>query len=235
MDNIWFTSDTHFSHRNICNKELSSWANARYRTFNSIEEMNERIINNINEVVGPQDIIYHLGDFSFGPRMEMYEIRKRIKCKRIRLVYGNHDTDIRRSKRLQGMFEWCKDYYQLKYKDIHDDNYYYHFILFHYPIASWQKQNHGSIQLHGHSHGNYKSPVLRQFDVGVDCHNFKPVSLNTILRFTALDELAAEGQLLENVGLPEPNSKQRRKVHNYTKKAKKLAQKFEEKEDENLA
>ena len=57
MKKYWFTSDNHFSHRNIikyCN-----------RPFTDSDEMNNTMIANWNAVVSPDDIVYHLGDFAF--------------------------------------------------------------------------------------------------------------------------------------------------------------------------
>jgi calcineurin-like phosphoesterase family protein len=53
---IWFTSDTHFGHSNII-----QYSN---RPFASVQSMDEVLINNWNQLVRPQDIIYHLGDFT---------------------------------------------------------------------------------------------------------------------------------------------------------------------------
>lgn len=55
---VFFTSDTHFNHTNIirfCN-----------RPFKDVSHMNETIISNWNRVVGPEDIVFHLGDFCLG-------------------------------------------------------------------------------------------------------------------------------------------------------------------------
>jgi len=38
----------------------------------------------------------------------------------------------------------------------------------------------GWINLHGHSHGRMK-PLPRQFDVGVDVWDFRPITLREIL------------------------------------------------------
>lgn len=61
--NIFFTSDTHFGHNNII--KLSN------RPFSSVEEMNEGLIERWNDVVGAEDIVYHLGDFSLKIRNSM--------------------------------------------------------------------------------------------------------------------------------------------------------------------
>ena len=60
MPSIWFTSDTHFSHCNIikyCN-----------RPFKDVDEMNKILIQNWNNVVRPDDIVWHLGDFALGDK-----------------------------------------------------------------------------------------------------------------------------------------------------------------------
>ena len=80
--NIFFTSDTHFWHDNIikfCN-----------RPFNSIEEMNDTIIENWNKVVGKNDIVFHLGDFCFCGSDKFKDIIERLNGY-IYLILGNHD------------------------------------------------------------------------------------------------------------------------------------------------
>ena len=56
-------------------------------------------------------------------------------------------------------------------------------------IEYWNKDSHGSYNLHGHSHNHLGYNLLnrangrRQFDVGVDANEFKPVSLEAIVKF----------------------------------------------------
>ncbi len=54
----WFTADTHFGHTNVI----------RYcaRPFDSVQAMDETLIENWNQVVRPKDTVYHLGDFTPG-------------------------------------------------------------------------------------------------------------------------------------------------------------------------
>jgi calcineurin-like phosphoesterase family protein len=61
MKNIFFTSDTHFYHTNIikyCN-----------RPFSSVEEMNQKLIENWNNTISEHDTIFHLGDFMFKKKL----------------------------------------------------------------------------------------------------------------------------------------------------------------------
>lgn len=98
---LFFTSDTHYSHANICSA-TTSWGKGEGNTrkFNSLEQMNNTLVSNINEVVGENDILFHLGDWSFGGFEKTAEFRDRINCKNIHLILGNHDHHIERNKQL---------------------------------------------------------------------------------------------------------------------------------------
>lgn len=166
---IWFSSDWHFNHTNICGPKLSQWKSG-FRNFNSLKEMNDIILHNINEKVKTNDIIFFLGDFAFGNKQDIPNLRKQIYCKNIHLIFGNHDASIK--KLYQSEFSSCHEYYELKDRGKI-------FCLFHYPIASWNHISHkNSYQPHGHCHGNYHTPHSGQIDIGVDPQNFQPISLD---------------------------------------------------------
>lgn len=161
---ILFTSDTEFNSTSIighCN-----------RPFVSTEEMKETLISNWNKKVSRHDTVYHLGDFCRG-RQDPTPLVKRLNGN-ICLVLGNHDK-FRWSINNTCGFSWIKSYYELKHKGLF-------FVLFHYKITNWNRKHYGAIHLYGHSHGN---PVLGEgnhcMDVGVDCNNYTPVSVDTIL------------------------------------------------------
>lgn len=160
----YFTSDTHFYHKMCCEK---------FRPFETIEEMNEIILVNWNRTVQPNDEIYILGDFSFGNSKQKLDVLKRLNGKKY-LINGNHDN---LNKEHKSYFEWVKDYFKLKYQGKT-------FILCHYPIYSWDKKEYGSIHLHGHTHDNshddFKHP--NKINVGVDVNNFKPLSIDEIIK-----------------------------------------------------
>ena len=80
-DNIYFTADTHFGH-----KAILQYCN---RPFETINEMNEALINNWNSKVGPGDIVFHLGDFAFGGSTIWKSILERLNGRKY-LIIGNH-------------------------------------------------------------------------------------------------------------------------------------------------
>ena len=82
MNKTFFTSDTHFNHESILKYTKRPWA--------TVPEMNEGLIELWNQTVGPEDIVYHLGDFAMGQRVLIPEVLARLNG-RIILVQGNHD------------------------------------------------------------------------------------------------------------------------------------------------
>ena len=185
---LFFTSDTHYAHTNIC-RGVTSWKDAEDKTrdFKTLDAMNAAIVNNINETVGQDDILVHLGDFSFGGFDKIIEFRKRIVCKNIILVYGNHDHHIQRNKDgVQGYFMKTTQYLNLAVISnpgtlLTTEN---HFVCFHYPTASWENMNKGVYHLFGHVHlpGNKKLLGNRSMDVGMDGNNYTPYELHEVVR-----------------------------------------------------
>lgn len=179
---IYFSSDFHFGHVNIC-RGTSRWSDkSGTRPFSSLEEMNETILENLNSVVMPDDQLFFLGDFCFGDTTLTPKWRERIKCRDISFIRGNHDQNI---DLYRNSFRWIKDYFEFRHlgKTI---------VMMHYPIASWNKSHHGSLHLFGHCHGSFR-PLGRSMDVGIDTNNFKPYSFDEIV-----DKL--EKIPLENIG-----------------------------------
>ena len=61
---LWFTSDTHYNHGNICSS-TTQWTNpVTLREFASLEQMNSHLIANINEKVEQDDDYYYFIGFS---------------------------------------------------------------------------------------------------------------------------------------------------------------------------
>lgn len=157
----FFTADTHFSHYNIikyCN-----------RPFSSIEEMNQTIIDRWNSKVKKGDVVYHLGDFLFKGRNSIGDILNVLNGQII-LIKGNHDWK-------NMVKEYFPVAFDLKNIKIHNIP----VTLCHYPMKRWPKMYHGAFHLFGHCHGTMEIPEHEfAMDVGVDCHNFYPLSENEI-------------------------------------------------------
>ena len=178
--NVWITSDTHYGHKNIC-RGVTDWRLPdgsipveQTRDFSSVEKMNSVILNNINEVVGQDDILIHLGDWSFGGFENIRKFWDQIVCKNIHLVLGNHDHHIEKNRDdIRDLFESVNHYVELTVGGNK-------FVLMHYPLSSWNGLNKGVIQLHGHVHlpKEKKFGKGRKMDVGMDgSEEFRPYNL----------------------------------------------------------
>lgn len=166
-DRIWFISDTHFGHKNIL----------KYtdRAAETVEQMDQLMIKGWNDVVGSDDLVYHLGDFGFCGVTRADDILAQLKGRK-RLVYGNHDRGFLKKEKFTRHWEWIRPYHSFRHEGTRVN-------LFHFPIAAWDEQGKGAIHLHGHSHGSYKAEG-RILDVGIDgpLHQWSPVNLSTIFR-----------------------------------------------------
>ena len=184
---LYFTSDTHYMHQNIC-RGTTRWSNADgfTRNFDTLDQMNDRIVNGINAAVGQDDILFHLGDWSFGGFESIKEFRDRIVCQNVHLVLGNHDHHIENDRDdVQSLFSSVNNYLDLdvrwwiagKKKER------VRFICMHYPIASWNGMNDGTIHLHGHVHlpKHLRMAAGKAMDVGVDGNDLEPIEMDDIL------------------------------------------------------
>lgn len=182
MTKTFFTSDTHFGHKNVI--EFCS------RPFESVEEMTDGLIKRWNDQVTDDDVVYHLGDFFFMHKpLQVKEILWQLKGK-IHLVIGNHDEVFKKSKSLLERFETAQQYTEIAVKkpdgwispERSQDEESVKICMMHYPIYEWNKMHHGSIHLHGHLHGQPTGISGRILDVGVDTNGMALYELNDILK-----------------------------------------------------
>ena len=191
--NIFFTSDTHYNHKNIC-RSVSNWRDEdgnvpvnQTRDFKSLDHMNDYIVNSINSKVGENDILFHLGDWSFGGFENIEAFRNRINCKNIHLILGNHDHHIERNKdNIQRLFSSVNQYLRLSVSVKPGTPFYlgdFDFVLMHYPITSWHNMNDGVMHLHGHVHlpPHQKVNIGKAMDVGCDGNGMEPYSIYEVI------------------------------------------------------
>jgi len=133
--------------------------------------MNDIIINNWNGKVRQGDVVYHLGDFSFGNGEYIQQIRKRLNG-RIVLIRGNHDIK-------PGALRNCGVNVE---NELRFNLAGFELYLRHRPVYDTIKWRGADYHLVGHIHNKWKR-INRIINVGVDVWNFAPISL---------DELSAE-------------------------------------------
>jgi len=179
----WYTSDTHFNHVNI----LSFCG----RPFHTLDEMHEVLVNNWNALVSKDDTVYFLGDFCF-----VYERGSSLQNKavlqwknklngNIVMIHGNHDHKITR-----------KHFQPECYFDLGIQIGKYNCMLAHRPLypdgwdiparditnhfarrAAYEKYD---FIISGHLH-DLRLWTGRSLNVGVDMHDFKPISEDKVL------------------------------------------------------
>lgn len=152
--NHWVTSDLHLNH----NKEFLYVK----RGFNNIEEHNETILNNINTLVKPDDILFSLGDFCLTtPEDKFEQLISKINCKNIYLIWGNHPNPIKKIyyREIEKQYGPDIDVYPYRYKNIVFVGHHLeciiqgkYVVLNHFPIEVWENMKDGAYMLCGHSH-----------------------------------------------------------------------------------
>ena len=181
---VWFTSDTHFHHANIiryCN-----------RPFKDVEQMDATLIRRWNETVPHDGIVFHLGDFAMGGSAEWSNLLDRLNGQ-IFLILGNHDMKCIRQG-FMGRFSHVTQQMAIRVGG-------QPIVLNHNPFLCYGGAYRDVWQLFGHVHSGPLSgkgkevdssngkdlPRLsmlfpRQYDVGVDNNDFRPVSFAEVKR-----------------------------------------------------
>ena len=178
--NIFFISDLHVAHANVIRFDG--------RPFKDTDEMHAEMIKRWNSVVGDDDIVYFLGDLSFGGSSITKWFAYSLKGK-IYAIAGNHDRPS--NLRTLGRFEEVYDYgTEIGVKDessleSRGSQGYQKIVMSHYQILSWNKAHYGAWHLHGHCHGGllkgmpdyYKRKVM---DVGCNMIDYTPISYGQV-------------------------------------------------------
>ena len=173
MKRIFLTSDLHLGH----DREFL-WGP---RGFKSSKEHDEAIIANWNSVVGPDDMVYVLGDLMLGDNEWGCECVNRLNG-HICLIRGNHDTD----KRWYEIYPEklnignCGNAYLINYRK-------YHFYLSHFPTLTGNLEKESlhqcTLNLFGHTHSKEKFFEDRpyMYNVSLDANDNTPVLLDDII------------------------------------------------------
>lgn len=169
---IYLSSDLHFNH-----SKPFIYAD---RGFSSVDEMNTAIIDNFNSVLTDQDDLYLLGDTLMGNTSESILLFQQLKGK-IHLVWGNHDTNSRKKILAQqpNVVEVLGYADMLTYEK-------QNFYLCHFPTITTnfddESLNRRLLCLAGHTHSTEKFDSCGSYNVAVDAHNCRPVSIETVIQ-----------------------------------------------------
>lgn len=198
----FFTADQHLGHGNILIYEADSRKNERGETFPSVEQMDEAIVTRWNEVVGPEDTVYSVGDFSYKLHT-IAEYLPRLNG-RVVLVVGNHDPFFKRcvTDRVSEARELAL---AVGFADLHME----HVLevegvgqvkLAHFPYLPPDSESEQFVRyenlrpaptgevllLHGHIHSQWStrqySGMPPMLNVGVDMHGLRPISESEVAR-----------------------------------------------------
>ena len=184
---IFFTSDTHFGHTNII----------KYcrRPFDSIKDHDAALIRRWNDKVGPDDLVFHLGDVGFGDPAYINKVLSQLNG-RIILVIGNHDW------RLLKKLDMSRFEDVVQQVNMNIDG--HHIYLNHFPMLAFSGAYRGleaTWQLFGHVHtspytdegldqARMKHLFTTQYDVGVDNNDFTPVSFEEVRQIIENQQLS---------------------------------------------
>ncbi|WP_019520029.1 hypothetical protein [Faucicola boevrei] len=186
MSKTFFTSDLHFSHKNIA--KFCPHTRPKSTDKNDTSILDKYMIDLWNDTVGVDDDVYNLGDLSFSHDLkQIFQTLSQLNG-RHHLIFGNHDDVIQNNltkflttKKHDGnpILSSAQSYLKLKLKNSHDEN--KTLILFHYPIAEWDGCHKGYYHLHGHIHDRISDIGGKILNVGFDLHG----------KFLTLDEIDA--------------------------------------------
>jgi calcineurin-like phosphoesterase family protein/2'-5' RNA ligase len=160
---IHLFSDAHFDHANII----------RYchRPFHSVQQMNHKLLDNWNNTVKENEIVYYLGDMTFGRHRRPIDFWLGKLNGRVQYIRGNHDSDaITRATVIPSR-------YGIKYGN-------YEFLLSHDPH---RPLGYDGWIVHGDKHNNSmdRYPFINQktktVNVCAEMVNYTPLSLSKLV------------------------------------------------------
>lgn len=185
MPKTMFISDLHFGHKNVL-----SFDN---RPFSTIEEHDQKLIENWNKRVSADDSVWILGDISFHGPKKTLEILKQLNGHKY-LIKGNHDWQTLRNPDCWAQFREIHDYHELILPD------YNRVVLCHYPIPCFNRHYYGAYHLYGHVHSGFEYNMMEHikhdmaalydkpcnmYNVGcmMPCMDYTPRTLDEIILF----------------------------------------------------
>ena len=164
---VFFTADTHFGDPHILRQRGASFA--------SLDAHDAALVAAWNETVGPDDDVWHVGDFAANAERDYcHAVFARLNGRK-HLVRGNHD-----SNRVLEL-PWCEppvESIRLTLRDAAGTE--WRFFLAHYAHRAWPGLWRGARHAYGHTHGRIADSIL-SCDVGVDAWDYRPVGIGAVI------------------------------------------------------
>lgn len=141
---IFYIADWHYDHANVIHFDN--------RPFNTVEEMNAQLVENWNNTVTDDDIVYVLGDMFWCGVQKATPIMNSLHGTKV-LVQGNHDSC--RCKEFMKLFA---DY--VPYLEIVDGC--NNVVLCHYPMPCFKNHYWNWVHLYGHVHNSFEANMMEK-------------------------------------------------------------------------
>lgn len=170
---VWFTSDLHFWHKNIC-----KYCN---RPYDNLEEMHESIIQNWNSVVKEDDIVFILGDLGFCGIEKLRPLLTRLNGI-LYVIQGNHDSDkvlvTLYNEKIINNFSRLIQITIIGDEECPNQD----LTLCHFPMIDWYNKERGAWMIHGHQHQAPETPScsVAHWDVGLDKNSLTPINFEQL-------------------------------------------------------
>lgn len=170
--NIFFTSDQHYYHHNmLIHRKTYGGGSGDFtqRPFRTTDEMHSVLKKRHNELVAPEDTVYHLGDFAYGPGAKSWQSVRDVLSRlngNHHLILGNHDH-IRPF-----------DYLEAGFISVHTSLNLGDYVLIHDPAVAGVLTDLNWV--HGHTHSLGKRLNHNSYCVCVELTDYYPVNIRDI-------------------------------------------------------
>lgn len=172
----YYIADCHFGDEKVIDFS--------YRPFGSVEEMDEKLIENWNKTVNDWDDVYIVGDLCHRTKdVERYLSRLN---GRLHLICGNHDDAIVSNPQLHRYFKDITNYLVIKDRS-------HRIVLFHYPMLEWDGYFYGTWHIYGHIHNHpsitqeHAAKLCKALNCGADLTGFRPVTFDELVSINKKD------------------------------------------------
>ena len=163
---IFITSDTFFSRPDALD------LGKRSENFVNVKQMDDTLISNWNEVVNPNDIVYHLGNFCWDPISADLILRK--LNGKIIFFPAKYDGAlaevinqfIGKHKILESMITWDRKLNS---------------VLSHWPMLNWPGKDKSTYHFHG-GIGKHPTNLEKEYRINasIDYWNYAPLDIDVI-------------------------------------------------------